>query len=303
MALRYSRHRGRQLQTKFDNNDSPDSNSTPDFLRRYGHRIWDRIYYSRIRSQKISETTITENLIFDFWQQAHIERLPIWIYEAKEEYRNGNDLEIFVETKMGYLFLACQAKIISTAGNYPKITHRTAGQYQIDSLLAYAEKMGGYPNYLFYNHLPDFRMRRELQDGSQFEANDYGLTCCPAKYIKANYFQKEASLRKRRNSIPKFEQLHPGEAIPLFSLIQVLRMGSIIEPIKKGIEDKSISLKFYSRKELIDRYPYENITPLMKVSGIPNLTDLESGEPQIKRKIKKKEGYNPKYRILFALDG
>jgi hypothetical protein len=273
-----------------------------DFLRTYAHQIWERIHFSWCRNQRISETTITENMIFDFWHKVKENKLPIKIYEAKEEYRNGNDLEVFVETKRGFLLLVCQAKIISKKGNYLKITHKINHHYQIDSLIDYAKQRGGESFYIFYNYVSDFMLKRKLKESKLFEAEDYGLTYCSANYIKKNYFNLiPGRLGKTNNRIPRFEQLHPEYALPLFSLISMLREDFVSDLLYEAFQQKATPFKLYTLREILDDHSFENIIPLMKVSGVSNLSEEELFEPEIKQKPKEARGYNPKYRIVFTL--
>jgi protein tyrosine/serine phosphatase len=65
------------------------SDDTLEFLYQYGSHIWEQMRFSRVRNQRISETTITENLIFDFWCQAKKDHLPVEIYRQKQKNRTG----------------------------------------------------------------------------------------------------------------------------------------------------------------------------------------------------------------------
>jgi hypothetical protein len=63
------------------------------FLQLYSVQTWNKIgFVRRKKGLKISETTITQNLIFDFWQLAAASKLPVELYESKNEKANGNDL-------------------------------------------------------------------------------------------------------------------------------------------------------------------------------------------------------------------
>lgn len=144
------------------------SEDTLEFLYQYGSRIWERMRFARVRNQRISETTITENLIFDFWYQAKKDQLPVEIYEAKAEKQNGNDIEIFIETKQGYLLAAFQAKILSKKGKCPNISHKVDNAYQIDLLINYAKRKGGQACYLFYNYFDDEEYHDRLEETGKY---------------------------------------------------------------------------------------------------------------------------------------
>ena len=74
-----------------------------DFFIASSIKVWNRIRFVRSRNNRISGTTITENLLFDFWHAAETDRLRVKLYEAKKEYLNGNDFELFIETSKGFV--------------------------------------------------------------------------------------------------------------------------------------------------------------------------------------------------------
>lgn len=56
--------------------------------------VWERIKFTHThKNLKIYETTITQNLLFDInFVKSLYTRLPISIYEARNENTNGNDI-------------------------------------------------------------------------------------------------------------------------------------------------------------------------------------------------------------------
>ena len=60
----------------------------------------------------MNEVTITQNLVREFWVDSRVFDLPIRIFESRNEKANGNDLEVLIETNLGYVMLPIQVKII-----------------------------------------------------------------------------------------------------------------------------------------------------------------------------------------------
>jgi hypothetical protein len=111
-----------------------------DFFKEQSHLVWKRIEFARKLNLRISETTITEELLFRFWRGYYDKKNPIRIFEAKAEHKNGNDLEIFVKTLRGFILLVCQAKITDNKGTYKYFFHKVSGKLQIKLLSDYARK-------------------------------------------------------------------------------------------------------------------------------------------------------------------
>ena len=146
--------------------------ATPDLCtwsRLVSALIWERIGFVRYRKGiKITETTVTQNLVFEFWLSAKSRSLPIEIYESKNEKSNGNDFEIFLETPKGFILLPVQCKIISKTDKYNSINHNTAGVDQIDLLLNYAQKKKGIAAYFLYNYFDHWDEIKNIQRIIQF---------------------------------------------------------------------------------------------------------------------------------------
>jgi hypothetical protein len=276
----------------------PDSDKTSEFLYGYASRIWDRIRFARIRQHRISETTITENLIFDFWYQAQKDDVAIEIYEAKDEQRTGNDLELYIETKRGYLLMACQAKILSKQNKYPNISHKVNDNYQIDLLLDYGRSRGGIACYLFYNYISDWNTLKKLEASGKYQDTHFGLTSCNAEFIKLAFFKPGSSaIGKKRVKIPTFEDIHPLHGFPLPEMIRILRDETALDIIAELAKHIDVPLTYYTKNEITtEEYPWEPVIALPKISGI-----AERKQETITPRNQPKAGFNPKYRIVFPL--
>lgn len=271
----------------------PTISATLDFFYEYGSRIWERMRFSRARNQRISETTVTENLIFDFWYQAKKEHLPVAVYEAKAEKQNGNDLEVFVETSKGYLLTAFQAKILSKKGKYPNISHKVGDAYQIDLLIDYAKRKGGQACYLFYNYHEDSDYYDKLEETGKYRYRQFGLTACNAELVKLKFF-KSVAPGKTKVRIPAFEDLHPLHAFPLSEMLRILTDESAMEIFEELAEMVKLPIIYYSREDIDDAYGWEEIDPRAKISGLP----MEA--PALFNDSLTQKGFNPKYRVVLS---
>lgn len=269
------------------------STDTLNFLYEYGSRIWERMRFSRVRNQRISETTVTENLIFDFWYQAKKDHLPVEIYEAKSEKQNGNDLEVFIETSKGYLLTAFQAKILSKKGKYPNISHKVGDAYQIDLLVDYAKRRGGQACYLFYNYHEDPAYYEKLEETGKYKYQQFGLTACNAELVKLKFF-KTIATGKTRVKIPAFESLHPLHAFPLSEMLRILTDESAMEIFEELAEMVNLPIIYYSRADIDEAYGWDEMEPRGKISGIP------MRESPYIPKHNLQQGFNPKYRIILS---
>src|SRR5689334_16339205 len=108
------------------------------FFQLLSQYVWDRIGFARKANLRISEVSITEDLLYQFHvAYAHL-NMPIRLFESKNEGKNGSDFEVLIKTPSGFVLFACQAKITYKTGNYKSFHHRVSGKKQIDLLLAYA---------------------------------------------------------------------------------------------------------------------------------------------------------------------
>ena len=181
-------------------------------LRNLSCETWERIGFSRNRTGlKIFETTITQNIIF----KIHQHKLSnIIIYEAIDENTNGNDIELFIESNKGFLFLAIQSKILYKTEKYPKLEHGN----QLHDLMHYAHSKGGIPFYLLYNYSKNFFFNDSVC-GIPCNEKDFGCTLIGAEYLSVNYaFKRKSKHGAKKWNIPSFSDLHPKYAIPWFIL-------------------------------------------------------------------------------------
>ncbi len=219
-------------------------NQLSSLLRKLSHETWERIGFSRNRAGlKIFETTITQNLIYNI----HLHKPSNFIiYEAIDESTNGNDIELFMETKGGFLFLAIQSKILYKKENYPKFDHGD----QINNLIQYAHSKGGLPFYLLYNYSKAFVFKNTIC-GVSCDETDFGCTLIGANFLLEKYaFKKTNKQGEKKWIIPFFLDLHPKYAIPWFILTSMPHIEKNDELLQKMFPyiqlDYSAPLNLYS---------------------------------------------------------
>lgn len=171
-------------------NELNDIEKVQEWFRHQSISVWRRILFSWQQESNTRETTITENLVFEFWQFAKFGKGVVSLYEFKKEHVRGNDLELMIETPKGYLLFPCQCKMISKQSKYPTIAHKVGKHYQVDLLVDYAKKHGGLPLYMFYNHSLSLSQQMEQYE-SIISEEEYGISVLGAVYVKYTFFKED----------------------------------------------------------------------------------------------------------------
>ncbi len=190
-------------------------------LKNLSIETWERIEFTRTRKGlKIYETTITQNLLYllkkysEYSGNKHIE-----MFEATNEKTNGNDIEICINTKDGYLLFPTQAKILYKSGKYDKINHGN----QIENIVKYAKRTGGIPLHLFYNY------------DKRHADSEYGCTIIKTKKLLLKFGSPVSKYKVRTLKYAELHMLPLPKAKPWHKFF----CSEIAE------EDKNI--KYYSR--------------------------------------------------------
>jgi hypothetical protein len=161
-----------------------------DWLNHFATDTWHRIEFChRNERNYIFETTITQNLVFEFLK-LESQGFPLHIEESTNERANGNDLEIIVQSQHGFIILPCQCKIVNKEGDYGTIFHKTRDKLQIDTLLEYGQKFHGLPIYLLYNYNNDDMVNQAIYRQSRLPVNLFGCSFTDASFIRHRYFSK-----------------------------------------------------------------------------------------------------------------
>ncbi|MBC7523279.1 MAG: hypothetical protein H7239_02415 [Flavobacterium sp.] len=283
--------------------------SVCNWFQYFAQETWDRIGYARTRrGLEIWETTITQNLIFEFHTSKDLYNslLPrtwgIDILESVNESTNGNDIELFVETTDGILFFAVQAKIINHKGfkragmidgNYPFMNHEVSGNNQIDLLCDYADRKGGVPLYLLYNYVKNNFPSKNLCY-INFEIEQYGCSISNAKNIRANNFKGGVW------AIPTFLELHPDKALPWF-VIPCCFLNKTKAEVLKMLQATDLD------KNTIKNYDLYDIQTDREWKSLKPFTDIEPDFVEKNRLNSEEENdkieklrFNPRFRVIIS---
>lgn len=241
------------------------------FLRSFSMRTWLHLKLVREQAFRFHETTITQNLVKDFWIESRLYHLPVKIYESTKEHVNGNDLEILIETVLGYIMLPVQVKVIKENNKYSGIAHVVRGKPQIDLLIDYAAKRKGIPAYLFYNYYDDYDFYDYVYGGSSpCCVEEFGCTIGSAVGIRDYFFERNGLWKWQ---VPTFEDLHMPVrfATPLHWVFgELLNAGhkdlGWLNDLQPPLED----IHYYSAKELAEDTFWREMFPPAKISGIPD---------------------------------
>jgi len=186
-----------------------------EFLLNQSVKAWNMIKFYRDRNDRISETTITEQLIYEIESGIDDHKYPIRLFESRKENVNGNDLEIFINTANGYVLLPCQSKITNREYKYEKFWHTVNESRQISLLCNYAKSFGGIPAYLLYNYIPLEAQSDAFKKITHQER--YGITFTEATPFL--HVMKGMQLSGTPLKPPTFNSLHPHPAKPLHMVV------------------------------------------------------------------------------------
>lgn len=246
---------------------------------------WDRLEFTRkTRKLKTYEVTLTQNLLFECFKLAKKNILQIEIFEAKNEKVNGNDIELAIETKNGYIKFPTQAKIINSKFKYPSFSEGSKCFLQLKSLIKYARQNSGIPLYLFYNTL-------SKQESYGWEEK---LMTDNIKYYGSTFVDcigMTNKLLEGKISVPSFWDLHPKHGNPIHELLGII--GEDISDIKIRNTD-CFEYKYFTRKEVIKDF---NGVDILANKGIGQ-ADSKSLENNLD--LFRGFNYSPKFQILIS---
>jgi len=253
--------------------------------------VWDRIGFCRlVAKMNVFETSITQELICQFWELAHNSKLPIEVYQSKDEKANGSDLEIAIQTKQGYFLVPCQAKIVNKNSRYAAFSHKVNNVYQLDILLSHGRKVRGLPLYLLYNFHDTAIHMENIETLHNLTIQELGCTVQPATLLKKEYSKPLTG----KLSIPNFYDLHRKLTIPFSRLICSIGTTRILEETQTPIS----AISFYPAEELTNRNYWRDLAPpaaIGRISPVEEPGFIES--PQATS-----TSFNPRFRILLSIE-
>ncbi|WP_041329659.1 DUF6615 family protein [Saprospira grandis] len=222
-------------------------------LKECSKEVWARQKAaSESAASKVSEVTLTENLMYKIYSYVKEKKLGdrIGLYHSKDEKTNGADIEICLKVGSNqYLCLACQAKrlyMFDTTKNktfnkprYGALNHYVGGdksKNQTDLLIKYAKRKKAIPLYLLYNYHKDEAYMKGLEDDAEL----YGCTLLSAYYVQDTL----------KASSKCFESAH-GPAKPITSLSCLLFNSSLTELQNNwGQIDSAHRISFLTAREI-----------------------------------------------------
>lgn len=262
------------------------------FAKLISMSFWRRIHFARnIKGRlRVSETSLTEELVYQFYLMAKGKTLPVKIFQSTHEKVKGSDIEILLELDGIVVKFPCQSKIIYATRRYGALYHQVGNQLQIDLLIHYAKKIGGYPIYMFYNY--DDQMTSELLQITEGIEQFWGCSIGSANEIKNNFFTG-------RTSPPMFHDMHPRTCWPFYQLFQFLNANGAVENIASILNGFDLaSLRKYTIDEILDDPEFTDLTSPEALGFIDHFekASLRVEEKKIKEQIE----FNPQFRILIT---
>ena len=271
-----------------------------EWLGRNAADVWDRIKFCRNQTwNRVFETTLTQNMVFSFYQLEKYENFPVTIYESTNEKRNGNDLEFIFAVDGQWLHVPCQCKILNKQFKYPGIYHRVKDQYQIDLLLKYARINDGIPIYLFYNYYPDPDFNQSLADRWQADFRHFGCSFISAWNLKERFFNNPSG------PVPSFIDLHSRHphfdqsALPFYTLGGFLsRQG--IASFKKRYRTKLDFVSSPPHYHLQDDLNLDGWDPLIPPAAIGRIPQRRWPQ-DFDFSFAESDSFTPAYRLVFEI--
>lgn len=249
--------------------------------------IWNRLAFVYSNPQvRLYETTITDELIFQFSEKLQDEGAGYVLQHATNEKRNGNDLEIAIAIKRNhFLIFPIQAKRMYGNRKYQRINHKG----QLQSLLAYAQEIGGIPLYLLYNYY-SLSFEPPKICGLDFRRQHYGCTLVNANYIEATFSPKGRN--KTKWKIPQFEDLHPNVALPWHLLFH---QPNYFQSFSKSPINSEIGfpINYYSEEVLVNMGNWKPVVHQSDSSAIQIFAD------ELRHIEEESSVYSPRFRIVL----
>jgi hypothetical protein len=264
-----------------------------DFAKFISANFWDRIHFAhgskgRLR---VSETSLTEELVYQFYLMARAKTLPVKIFQSNHEKTNGSDLEILLELNGLVIKLPCQAKIVYATRRYQALFHKVGTNQQIDLLIRYANRIGGYPIYMFYNY--DGLVPKKLLKITNGVKQFWGCSIGSANEIKNKFFSGSSK------TPPMFHDMHPGPGWPFYKLFEILNTNGAnnVSTVLNGF-DLNV-LKKYSIDEIMNDQAFTDLTSPEALGYVSHYDKVPFEIDD--RSLMTDQGYfNPRYRVLFT---
>lgn len=261
------------------------------WLRYQSAEVWERVAFSRLTGLVSTfETTITQNLLFEFWQLARSFAYELALFESINERANGNDLEILLrDSNGGYRLLPTQAKILYDNNRYHAIDHGKPIDYQVEKLIAYAKRKKGTPLYLYYNFYPDQTYNDTLEKHLGEPVELLGCSLSDAHKIKDHFFSSGPPAGF--HTIPSFADVHPSMAVPWHHLICPTARSLLTQLL----EETRNEVMLYSYKEIMTDPDWVNLAPAPRIGYI-----TKDAARRLMTPDDQQFEFVPKYRMVLS---
>lgn len=270
-----------------------------DWFAYFSNYVWDKLEFANTQDwsiSKVDERAFTNNLVTEIAELIKLDKipLPIRLFHSPNERVNGSDLEIVVQiNKNENIIFPCQAKRLyvenaqkdNLKAKYEKYDYKTQKddeETQKDKLITYANKIYGFPLYLFYNYTKNKISTNYIYPDEKL----YGCTLGSAIYLKENPRETKT-----------FSSFHPP-AVPITSIV---RFKNILSLNSIWGKTPTHNTKTLSDKQIFGDNTWEEFGPpiyhktrFVKHIDLSKVTERES--------IDKKSNldFKPKYRIVLT---
>jgi hypothetical protein len=254
------------------------------WLAAFSVEVWEdlEILHNLGKELRYGETTITEKLVMGLLKAIKDDKIPmpIRMFHSTDEKANGSDIEIIVEIAPNrYVIFPCQAKklYVQEKGSTPKYEtffHNKGEQKK--KLIAYAEKIKGFPLYLLYNYSKTFKEKdKEL----------YGCTLISAIHLA----DKGTEIPQK----PTFDDLHPP-AQPLRTIMDIRTLAALN---KEYGQISCHSAKPYTKIEIKNKELWYELAPI-KTRFASSVDIKELLKTNLLTNID--DDFNPSFRIIIT---
>jgi hypothetical protein len=264
-----------------------------DWFAYFSNYVWDELKFANKEDNSISkvdEREFTNELVREIGKLIKLDKipLPIRLFHSPNEGVNGSDIEIVVQINENEnIIFPCQAKRLyvenaqkdSSKAKYERYDYKT----QKNDLITYADKIYGFPLYLFYNYTENEIKPNYIYPDEKL----YGCTLGSAIYLKENPPKTKI-----------FSSFHPP-AVPITSIVKfknILSLNSIWG------KTQTHNVRVLSDKQIFGDNTWEEFGPPIYhktrfVTHI-NLSKVIERENLIE---KSNATFKPKYRIVLTL--
>lgn len=271
-----------------------------DWFAYFSNYVWDKLKFANKEDwsiSKVDERGLTNNLVVGIAELIKLDKipLPIRLFHSPNEGVNGSDLEIVVQiNKNENIIFPCQAKRLyienaqkdNPKAEYKQYNYKTKkddNKTQKEKLIDYANKIYGFPLYLFYNYTESKINTNYIYPDEKL----YGCTLGSAIYLEEN-----------PPKTTMFSSFHPP-AVPITSIVKfknILSLNSIWG------KTSNHNAKILTDKQIFGNNTWEEFgPPIYHKARFVTQIDLSKVIERKNLTEKFNVAFKPKYRIVLTL--